>query len=116
MFPQGTMPAATDEAGTTTPPMKAPPAPFRALLVADWVEATFIHYALDPRDLARHVPFELDTRDGVAYVSLVAFTQRRLRPSVGGRLAAALSTPLACHEFLNVRTYVRGGGGGGGGG
>src|SRR5688572_14541278 len=100
MFPQGRMLAATDEAGTT----------FRALFVADWVEATFIHYALDPRELDPHVPFELDTRGGVAHVSLVAFTQRRLRPSIGGRLAAALSTPLACHEFLNVRTYVRVGG------
>jgi uncharacterized protein YqjF (DUF2071 family) len=53
------------------------------------------------------VPFELDTRDGVAYASLVAFTQRRLRPAFGGRVAEVLSTPLARHEFLNVRTYVR---------
>ena len=83
---------------------------FRTIFVADWVEAAFIHYALDPAELQPHVPFELDTRDGVAYVSLVAFTQRRLRPAMGGRLAAALSTPLACHEFLNVRTYVRVGG------
>jgi uncharacterized protein YqjF (DUF2071 family) len=84
--------------------------PFRALFVADWVEAAFIHYALDPRQLRPHIPFDLDTFEGMAYVSLVAFTQRRLRPALGGRLAEALSAPLACHEFLNVRTYVKVGG------
>src|SRR5206468_5090839 len=51
--------------------------------------------------------FELDLRDGQAYVSLVAFTQRRLRPAFGGRVAAMLASPLADHAFLNVRTYVR---------
>jgi uncharacterized protein YqjF (DUF2071 family) len=30
-----------------------------------------------------------------------------LRPTIGGALAAWLATPLATHEFLNVRTYVR---------
>src|SRR5213079_2093177 len=49
----------------------------------------------------------LDLLDGEAFVSLVAFTQRRLRPSLGGRIAAWLSSPLASHEFFNVRTYVR---------
>ena len=83
---------------------------FRTIFLADWVEAAFIHYALDPRELQPHVPFELDTFDGKASVSLVAFTQRRLRPAFGGRLAEALSAPVACHEFLNVRTYVKVGG------
>jgi uncharacterized protein YqjF (DUF2071 family) len=80
---------------------------FRAVLTADWVNALFIHYAVDPAKLQPFVPFPLDTRDGTAYVSLVAFTQRRLRPTFGGKLAAALSRPLAEHEFLNVRTYVK---------
>jgi uncharacterized protein YqjF (DUF2071 family) len=85
-------------------------ATFRPALIADWTDAVFIHFALSPAELQPHVPFELDTRDGVAYVSLVAFTQRRLRPAFGGRMAEVLSTPLARHEFLNVRTYVRVGG------
>src|SRR3954469_204377 len=86
---------------------KSPEIPFRPLFVADWLDAVFIHFAVVPAALQPYVPFELDTRDGVAYVSLVAFTQRRLRPSIGGRIAEVLSAPLACHEFLNVRTYVR---------
>jgi hypothetical protein len=79
----------------------------QAMFRADWDQAVFLHFAIDPDRLAEHVPFELDLRDGRAFVSLVAFTQRRLRPARGGRLAAALSTPLASHEFLNLRTYVR---------
>src|SRR4051812_9887848 len=79
------------------------------LFVADWLDAIFIHFAVDPSALASQVPpqLELDVRDGCAYVSVVAFTQRNLRPTVGGALAAWLATPLATHEFLNVRTYVR---------
>jgi len=80
---------------------------FSMLFVADWLDAIFVHFAVDPSALAPQIPLELDVRDGLAYVSLVAFTQRNLRPSIGGALAAWLATPLATHEFLNVRTYVR---------
>jgi uncharacterized protein YqjF (DUF2071 family) len=77
------------------------------LFVADWEDAIFVHFAIEPAKLAPLIPLELDCLDGRAYVSLVAFTQRNLRPCVGGALAAWLATPLASHEFLNVRTYVR---------
>lgn len=80
---------------------------FEPLFLADWDDVTFVHFAFDPSNLQPLVPFELDLFDGSAYVSLVAFTQRNLRPRLGGRLAAALAAPLASHEFLNVRTYVR---------
>lgn len=82
-------------------------ASFRPALLADWDDVTFVHFAVDPASLRPLVPFELDLFDGAAYISLVAFTQRNLRPRVGGRLTAMLSAPLASHEFLNVRTYVR---------
>src|SRR5262245_45244876 len=77
------------------------------LFVADWIDALFVHFAVEPEALRPLVPLDLDCLDGRAYVSLVAFTQRNLRPTVGGALAAWLATPLASHEFLNVRTYVR---------
>src|SRR4051794_7493254 len=80
---------------------------WRHVFVADWMNAVFIHFAIDPAVLQPFVPFALDLNDGLAYVSLVAFTQRRIRPRWGGRAAAALSGPLATHPFLNVRTYVR---------
>ena len=75
-------------------------------LVADWTPAVFIHYAVDADALQPLVPFPLDLHDGRAYVSVVAFIQRDLRPTVGGQVAAFFSKPLATHPYCNVRTYV----------
>ena len=81
----------------------------RALFLADWVEVVFLHLRVAPARLQPLIPLTLDLLDGDAYVSLVAFTQKNLRPSLGAKLAARLSAPLASHEFFNVRTYVRAG-------
>jgi uncharacterized protein YqjF (DUF2071 family) len=80
------------------------------LFVCDWLRAVFIHYEVDAEALQREVSFELDLREGRAYVSLVAFTMRNMRPRFGGRLAAMLFKPIATHGFLNVRAYVKQGG------
>jgi hypothetical protein len=80
---------------------------FAPLFLADWFDALFIHFRVNPRLLRPAVPLELDLFDGAAFISLVAFTQRRLRPNWGGRTSEMLSTPLAQHAFLNLRTYVR---------
>lgn len=77
------------------------------MFYARWDRAVFIHYAVDPAVLQAEVPFELDLRDGRAFVSLVAFTLSGMRPRLGGKLGAWLFKPIATHEFLNVRTYVR---------
>ena len=77
------------------------------LFFSDWLRAVFIHYEVDPDELQRKVPFPLDLRAGRAYVSLVAFTMHGLRPRLGGKLASWLFAPIATHELLNVRTYVR---------
>lgn len=77
------------------------------LFLAAWDEAVFIHYEADPCLLQRQIPFQLDLREGRAFVSIVAFTLLRMRPRLGGRLGEWLFRPIASHEFLNVRTYVR---------
>ena len=77
------------------------------LFDATWDRAIFIHYEADPTALQRCVPFPLDLHHGRAFVSLVGFTLRRMRPRRGGRLTEWLLKPIATHEFLNVRTYVR---------
>ncbi len=75
---------------------------------AHWHEAVFLHYAVKPEVLQPFVPFELDVfANGMAYVSCVAFTMKRLRPRMGGEW---LFKPIATHEFLNVRAYVKHGG------
>jgi uncharacterized protein len=77
------------------------------LFYATWDGVVMIHYEVDPGALQRCVPFELDLRDGQAFVSLVGFTMRGMRPRRGGRIGAWLLRPIATHEFMNVRTYVR---------
>jgi hypothetical protein len=79
------------------------------LFIADWERTVMIHFETDPEELQGSVPFELELFDGRAFVSVVAFTMRGLKPRFGGRLAAWLCRPIATHEFLNVRTYVRDG-------
>ena len=77
------------------------------MFYARWDRSVFIHYEAEPSLLQRQIPFELDLHEGRAFVSVVAFTLRRMRPRIGGRVAEWLFKPIASHEFLNVRTYVR---------
>jgi uncharacterized protein YqjF (DUF2071 family) len=81
--------------------------PFEPLLLAGWRRVLMIHLEVDADALRRAVPFELDLYQGRAFVSLVAFSMCGLRPRTGGRLGAWLLRPIATHDFLNVRTYVR---------
>lgn len=81
--------------------------PGEPLFIADWDRALFLHYEVEPGLLRTEVPFELDLWEGRAYVSLVAFTLRHLRLRGVGRAGGWLLGPIASHEFLNVRTYVR---------
>ena len=82
----------------------------RPLFRADWLRAVFIHYEVEPEALQRCVPFELDLREGRAYVSLVAFTIRQMRTGAFAPLGRLLLRPISDHGFLNARTYVRHGG------
>ena len=76
--------------------------------LGDWTGVTFLHFEVDPDGLREVVPFPLDLFEGRAFVSLVAFTMRRFRPAVGGRLTSWMTAPLATQRFLNLRTYVNG--------
>ena len=83
---------------------------FEPLFLADWDDAMFLHFAINSEFLRPHVPFRLDTIDGKAFVSLVAFTMRNMRFHRGGDLTRWLTWPIANHSFLNLRTYVKAGG------
>jgi len=67
-----------------------------------WRELLFLHWAVDPEEIQRRIPGSLsvDTFDGRAYVGLVPFAMRHVRPR---SVPAALGL-----NFLesNVRTYV----------
>ena len=77
------------------------------LFYANWDNVLFIHYETEPEELQRRIPYPLDLYHGRAFVSLVTFTMRGMRPRVGGALGALLFKPIATHHFLNIRTYVR---------
>jgi len=77
------------------------------LFTADWDRVLMIHFEVDRDALQRETPFELDLREGTAFVTLVAFTLRGMRLRRGGLLGRWLIAPMATHVFLNVRTYVR---------
>jgi uncharacterized protein len=81
----------------------------RPLMFSDWTNAAFIHFAVDPQFLQPQIPFALDLFEGNAVVSVVAFSIRRLRPVIGGRVSELLFQPIGNHEFFNVRTYVNNG-------
>jgi uncharacterized protein len=84
--------------------------PGEPMFYARWDRAVFIHYTADQALLQPDIPFQLDLYEGRAFVSIVAFTLSRMRPRIGGRVGEWLFKPIATHEFLNVRTYVRHGG------
>jgi uncharacterized protein YqjF (DUF2071 family) len=80
------------------------------LFHAAWQPVLMLHFEVDAAALQRDVPFQLDLHENRAYVSLVAFSMRNMRPARGGKIAAWFFRPIATHDFLNVRTYVRHGG------
>lgn len=80
------------------------------LFFADWLNVVFIHYEAPVDALQRLIPYPLDLFHGKAYLSLVAFTMRGMRPCRGGRISEWLFKPVANNDYLNIRTYVRHGG------
>jgi uncharacterized protein YqjF (DUF2071 family) len=74
--------------------------PGEPLFIADWMGVVMIHLEVDARELQGVTPYQLDLWGERAFVTLVAFTLRGMRPRFCGRL-------LSTHCFLNVRTYVR---------
>jgi uncharacterized protein YqjF (DUF2071 family) len=77
------------------------------LFLADWMRVLMIHFEIDAKVLQRNVPYELDLHEGRAFVTLVAFTMENMHPRFGGKVGAWFFKPIATHDFLNVRTYVR---------
>ncbi len=72
-----------------------------------WEHLLFAHWATDPERLAQLLPrgVEPDTRDGSAWLAIVAFVMVGTRPMLAPARAALPPIPE-----LNVRTYVRVGG------
>jgi uncharacterized protein YqjF (DUF2071 family) len=83
----------TDRAGSARP-----------VMYQLWRKLSFLHWKVDPESLIKLIPdsLELDRFDGSAYVGLVPFTMRGVRPAY-----APAIPPLSNFHETNVRTYVR---------
>ena len=81
----------------------------RWVMKQEWCDLLFMHWAIDPDELAPLIPeaLELETYDGKAWLGVVPFRMQGIRlrwlPPVPGTSA---------FPELNVRTYVRPRGGG----
>lgn len=77
--------------------------PDRTVMRQKWHDLTFLHWPMPPEMLSPLLPpgLTLDTFQGEAYVGLVPFTMRGVRPT----WAPALR-PLSDFHETNVRTYV----------
>jgi hypothetical protein len=79
----------------------------RPLFLGSWSDVVFVHFEIDPAVFQPLIPFPLELRDGQAWVSLVAFTLRRMRIGFAEKATEWLMRPVSEHGFLNLRTYVR---------
>lgn len=70
----------------------------------EWNDVLFLHWKVDPTALRQYIPkrLELDTFDGSAWVSLVAFTMENVRPR---KLLAF--PPISNFHEINIRTYIK---------
>ncbi|MEC8541573.1 MAG: DUF2071 domain-containing protein [Candidatus Thermoplasmatota archaeon] len=73
-------------------------------LTQEWRELTFMHWEVDVKKLVPHIPdgLEIDTYRGKAYVGIVPFIMKNVRPRWSFSVPFVSTFP----EF-NVRTYVK---------
>lgn len=68
-----------------------------------WQRLLFLHWAIEPAEIQRHLPRDLrvDTFDGAAYLGVVPFEMRNIRP------CWSPAVPYISNFLeLNLRTYV----------
>jgi len=77
------------------------------LLEMTWEDLLFAHWAVDPTLVGERLPpgYEVDTFEGDAYLGVVPFVMRNVRPAFLPRLPGPLDRSFG---ELNLRTYVRG--------
>jgi uncharacterized protein YqjF (DUF2071 family) len=94
---RGRLDAATEAITSTAPPLPGP-----RILSQRWSDATFVHWRVDPREVAPHLPdgTRPDVFDGSAWVGLIAFQMSRTS-FFGGPAIPWLGT----FPEINVRHY-----------
>jgi uncharacterized protein YqjF (DUF2071 family) len=69
----------------------------------EWNDAIFLHWKVEPQALRKFVPkdLEIDTYQGSAWVSMVAFDMKNTRP-----FFLPAFSPFSDFHEINIRTYV----------
>ena len=82
-------------------PTRRPPG--RTVMRQQWRDLLFLHWPVPVEQLRPLIPAELaiDTYEGQAYIGLVPFTMRNVRPTWSPPVP-----PLSHFHEINVRTYV----------
>lgn len=76
--------------------------PFKNWIIyQEWVNVIFIHYKVPAEVLKKFVPFEIDTFQNAAYISIVAFKNENTKPPFFIPISI-----LSDFGELNIRTYV----------
>ena len=72
-----------------------------------WQSLLFMHWRVPTDTLRPLIPehFEIDTFDGSAWIGLIPFTMRNVRPAISGVRVPPVPTMHHFHE-CNVRTYI----------
>jgi uncharacterized protein len=79
------------------------------LVEASWSRVLFLHFSIPSASLRPHVPagFEIEEREGRAWVSLVGITMSRFRPLPSAPALKWVFPAVGVQRFFNLRTYVR---------
>ncbi len=78
------------------------PLPPNWIIRQKWEHVLFLSWFVDPAQIQPLIPFELDTWNGKAVISIVPFKMSRIR------LRGLPEIPFASELFeLNLRTYVK---------
>lgn len=75
----------------------------RSVMSQEWTDLAYFHWRYEPEDVQRLLPdgVTVDTHDGSAWVGLIPFVMRRVKPLHVGPLPW-----LSTFVEINVRTYV----------
>jgi uncharacterized protein len=81
-----------------------PPPDKKWLFYQEWHNVLFAHWKVELSELRKFVPetFEIDMLNGNAWVSLIIFTIKNIRPRY-----LPPFTPVSDFNEINIRTYIR---------
>ena len=75
-----------------------------SIMQQEWHNLLFLHWSIPVNSLRQYIPeqLEIDTYDGSAWIGIIPFQMRKLRPSFAFPIP-----PISNFTEINLRTYVK---------